>query len=49
MEKQISNELLNRQRMSAYYMYNMQSYWEYCANATFHAIGQKIKNQDISN
>lgn len=49
MEKKISNELLTRQRMSAYYMYNMQAYWEYYANAAFHAVGQKIKNQDVSN
>ena len=28
-ERHISNELLYRQRMATYYMYNMQSYWEY--------------------
>lgn len=38
MERNMSNELLYRQKMSTYYMYNMQSYWEY-----LYAISEKMQ------
>ncbi len=37
LEQKMSNELLYRQKMSTYYMYNMQAYWEY-----LYAIGEKM-------
>lgn len=43
-EKSVSKDSLNHQRMSAYYMCNMQAYWEYYA---VYAVGQQIKKQEI--
>ncbi len=42
--KPMSNDSLYHQRMSAYYMGNMQAYWEYYAVYT---VGQQIKKQEI--
>ena len=42
-EKSTSKESPYYQKMSSYYMCNMQAYWEYYANIAFQTIGQIIK------